>query len=72
MDHGENSLGEGGTQKNFDRDARVTFLGLKFDNLLFFEVLKMRVIWGGVKIRQYFWGLTGKLHYGFGLLKKIN
>ena len=26
----------GGTQKNFDRDVGVTFLGLKFDNLLFF------------------------------------
>ena len=25
----------GGTRKNFDRVARVTFLGLKFDNLLF-------------------------------------
>ena len=28
--------GGGGTRKYFDRDARVTFLGVKFDNLLFF------------------------------------
>ena len=34
--------------KNSDRDARVTFLGLNFDNLLFLGVLKIRVIfWGG-------------------------
>ena len=37
----------GGTQKNFDRDARVTFLGLKFHNLLFLGLLKMRVIFWG-------------------------
>ena len=28
--------GGGGTRKNFHRDARVTFLGLKFHNLIFF------------------------------------
>ena len=39
--------GGGGTRKNFDRDARVTFLGLKFDKLFFFGSLKMKVIsWG--------------------------
>ena len=30
----------GGTRKSFDRDARVTFLGLKFDNLLFLGVVQ--------------------------------
>ena len=30
--------GGGGTLKNFDRDARVIFLGLKFDKFLFFGV----------------------------------
>ena len=28
----------GGSRKNFDRDAHVTFLGLKFHNLLFFWI----------------------------------
>ena len=32
--------GEGGTWKNFDRDARVTFLGLKSDKLLFWGCTK--------------------------------
>ena len=32
------SLIRGGTRKNFYRGARVTFLGLKFDKLLFFGV----------------------------------
>ena len=30
--------GGGGHSKKFDRDARVTFLGLKFNNLLYFWV----------------------------------
>ena len=30
--------GEGGTRKNFDRGAHVTFLGLKFNKLLSFWV----------------------------------
>ena len=41
----DKSRGRGrGTRKKFDRDVRVTVLGLKFDNLLFFGLLKMRVI----------------------------
>ena len=59
----------GVTRKNFDRGARVIFLGLKFDKLLFFGLLKIRVIFGGLKY-IYFGGLTGNLHYCFGLLKK--
>ena len=38
----------GGTQKNFDRDARVIFLGLKFDKLLSFGLLKIGVIFLGL------------------------
>ena len=37
----------GGTRKNFDRNARSTFWGLKFDNLLF---------WGVAQNEGYFWG----------------
>ena len=40
-------LSQGGHSKNFDRDARVTVLGLKFDKLLFWGLLKMRVIFEG-------------------------
>ena len=40
--------GGGGTRKNFDSDARVTFLGLKFDNLLFLGV---------AQYEGYFWGV---------------
>ena len=39
--------GGGGTRKNLDRGARVIFWGLKFDRLLFFGLLKMRIIFGG-------------------------
>ena len=53
------SQGGGGTQKTFDIAARVTFLGLKFDNLLF---------WGVAGI-IFFW-LTGNLHYFLGCLEK--
>ena len=41
--------GGGGTRKNFDRDAHATLLGLKFDNLLFSGLLKMRVIFWRLK-----------------------
>ena len=37
----------GGDQKNFNRGASVTFLGLKFDKLLFFCVAQNE---------GYFWG----------------
>ena len=40
---------QGDTRKNFDRDASVTFWGLKSDNLLFFGLLRMRVILQGLK-----------------------
>ena len=43
--------GGGGTRKNFDRDARVTYLGLKFDNLFFF--------WSTGNL-HYFFGLLSK------------
>ena len=39
----------GGHTKNFDRNVRVTFLGLKFHSLLVFGLLKMRVIFWGLK-----------------------
>ena len=41
----------GGTRKNFDRDVRVTFLGLKFNNLLFFGVAQNEgyILGGGVE-----------------------
>ena len=46
----------GGTGKNFDRDARVTFLGLKFHNLLFFWV---------AQTEGYFLGVEKNKHYFF-------
>ena len=61
----------GCTRQSFDRDARVTFLGLKFHNLLFFGLLKMRVIFfRGLKNKHYFFLLTGYLHYFLGLMRK--
>ena len=39
-----NQGGGRGNGKNFDRDARVTFLGLKSDKLLFLGLHKIRVI----------------------------
>ena len=44
-----NRVNTGGTRKNFDRNASVTFLGLKFDKLLFWGLFKMRVIFEGLK-----------------------
>ena len=38
-----------GTRKNFDRDARVTFLGLNLIICYFLRLLKMRVIFCGLK-----------------------
>ena len=61
-----NRVNPGGTRKNFDRDACVTFLGLKFDKLLFLGLLKMRVILRVEKISNNFWGLTRSLHYFLG------
>ena len=50
----------GGTRKNFDRDARVTFLpilGLKFENLLSFWVAQNEgYFWGVENIRIIFFG----------------
>ena len=40
---------QGRHSKNFDKDSRVTFLGLKFDRLLFFGLLKMKVVFWGLK-----------------------
>ena len=62
----------GGTRKKFDRDARVTFLGLKFHNLLFFWVAQNEGYFLGVdKISIIFW-LTGNLHYYFLVAEKRN
>ena len=59
-----------GTRKNFDRDARVTFMGLKFDKLLFFGLLIMRVIFSGLKKNKpYFFGVNKKFTLFFGFLK---
>ena len=49
-----NTTQRGGTRKNFDRDARVTFLGLKFHNLLFFGVAQNE---------GYFLGVAEKRNY---------
>ena len=57
--------GGGGTRKNFDRDARVTFLGLKFDKLLFFGCSKWGLFWGGSKNKHYFLGVNKKFAYFF-------
>ena len=56
--------GGGGTRKNFDRDARVTFLGLKFHNLFFLGSQNEGYFLGVEKISIIFW-LTGNLHYCF-------
>ena len=49
--------GGGSTRKNFDRDARVIFLGLKFHNLLFFWVAQNEGYFLGVeKISINFFG----------------
>ena len=50
--------GGGGTRKYFDRDARITFLGLKFDKLLFFVVAQNE---------DYFWGLKKQALFLGGL-----
>ena len=57
----------GDTRKNFDMDARVTFLGLKFDNLLFFWVAQNEgYFWGIEKLSIRFFWSTGNLHYFLG------
>ena len=51
--------GEGGTCQNFDRDARPIFLGLKFDQILFFWVGKFFSYFSGFrKISPIFVDLT--------------
>ena len=46
----------GGTCENFDRDARVIFLGLKFMKMSFFWVwLTWRHFFGVVKLAVFFW-----------------
>ena len=64
--------GGGGTRKNFDRDARVTFLGLKFHNLFF---------WGVAQNESYFWGVekisiiflaNWNLYFFLGVAEKRN
>ena len=46
----------GGTCENFDRDARVTFLGLKFTKTSFFWVsLSCRHFFEVEKIAVIFW-----------------
>ena len=60
----------GGTRKNFDRDARVIFLGLKFDKLLFVWVAKNEGYFLGFENISIISGLTRNLHYFLGLLKK--
>ena len=56
--------GEGRVLEKISTEMLVLlFSSLKFDNLLFWGLLKMRVIFGGVeKISIIFW-LTGNLHY---------
>ena len=47
---------QGGTCQNFDRDVRPTFLGLKFDQILFFCVGKFFAIFlGFAKFPLFFW-----------------
>ena len=56
---------QGGTCQNFDRDARPTFLGLKFGKILFFWVgrffsyfsgfCKISAIFGSEKFPAIFW-----------------
>ena len=58
-----NSRG-GGTRKNFDRDARVIFWGLKFHDLLFFWVAQNESYFlGGLKNKHYFFGVAEKRNY---------
>ena len=50
---------QGGTCQNFDRDARPTFLGLKFGQILFFCIGKFLGYFSGFcKISAIFLGLT--------------
>ena len=50
---------QGGTCQNFDRDARPTFLGLKFGQILFFWVGKFFSYFSGFcKISAILLGLT--------------
>ena len=57
-----------GTCQNFDRDARPTFLGLKFDQILFFWVGKFFSYFSGFcKISASFLGLTNFQLFFLGL-----
>ena len=64
---------QGGTCKNFDRDARLIFLGLKFGQILFFWVGKFfsyfsgfrkisAIFFGSDKIPAIFWVLQFLYH----------
>ena len=57
---------QGGTCQNFDRDARPTFLGLKFGQILFFYIGKFFSYFSGFcKISAIFLGLTNfQLFFG--------
>ena len=58
----------GGTCQNFDRDARPTFLGLKFGQILFFWVGKFFSYFSGFcKISAIFLGLTNFQLFFLGL-----
>ena len=57
--------GEGHLEKISTGVLVLFFLGLKFDKLLYFGLLKMRVIFGGWKNKHYFFELTRNLHYFF-------
>ena len=51
-----NKIPRGGTCENFDRDARVIFLGLKFTKMSFFWVsLSWRHFLGLTKLPSFFW-----------------
>ena len=59
--------GGGGTGENFDRDARVIFLGLKFTKTSFFWVsLSCRHFFGFEKIAVIFFGFIENLRHFLG------
>ena len=65
-------LAQGGTCENFDRDARVIFLGLKFTKMSFFWVsLSWRHFFGVDKIGVIFFGFIENLRHFFGLLNFV-
>ena len=58
-----------GARKNFDRDARVIFFGLKFDKLLFLGVVQNEGCFfflGGGELKKYYY-----THYFFRVDKKF-